>query len=97
MDSAVEILFEHAGPVFHEQVIKWGAVHADQRRCAGACLHMPENRISHTESWTALCIAALTRARSCILPTQQMEDIRRQCLRESRHLTQLTGLYQSLA
>ena len=34
VDAAVKILFEHAGPVFQEQVIKWGAVHADQRRCA---------------------------------------------------------------
>ena len=32
VDAAVKILFEHAGPVFKEQVIKWGAVHADKRR-----------------------------------------------------------------
>lgn len=32
VDAAVKILFEHAGPHFQEQVIKWGAVHADQRR-----------------------------------------------------------------
>lgn len=33
VDEAVKILFDHAGPQFKEQVIKWGAVHADQRRC----------------------------------------------------------------
>lgn len=32
VDAAVKILFEHAGPHFQEQVIKWGAVHADKRR-----------------------------------------------------------------
>ncbi len=32
VDGAVNILFEHAGPLFKEQVIKWGAVHADKRR-----------------------------------------------------------------
>ena len=48
VDSAVRILFEHAGPVFQEQVRKWGAVHADQRRCAEACLHMPGSLDSQT-------------------------------------------------
>ena len=34
VDSAVKILLKNAGPVFKEQVIKWGAVHAEKRRCA---------------------------------------------------------------
>ena len=36
VDSAVKVLFKNAGPVFQEQVVKWGAVHADKRRCPHA-------------------------------------------------------------
>ena len=68
VDSAVRILFEHAGPLFHEQVIKWGAVHADQKRCAKACLHMPGSLDSHTGSQTRHSTAALTWVHLCILP-----------------------------
>ncbi len=91
VDSAVRVLFEHAGPVFQEQVIKWGAVHADQRRCAEACLL---HALCETDSWTGPCIAALTWASSCILPTRKSGRIRRQCLGQSWHVTQLTRLYQ---
>ena len=91
VDSAVKILFEHAGPVFQEQVIKWGAVHADQRRCAEACLL---HSFYETNSWTRPCIAALTWACLCILPTRQSRHIRRQRLRQSWHSTQLTSLAQ---
>ena len=34
VDSAVKILLKNAGPGFKEQVVKWGAVHAESRRCA---------------------------------------------------------------
>lgn len=33
VDSAVRILFKNAGEQFQEHVVKWGAVHADKRRC----------------------------------------------------------------
>jgi hypothetical protein len=36
VDAAVKILFKNAGPVFHEHVVKWAAVHADQRRYSHA-------------------------------------------------------------
>ena len=68
VDSAVRILFEHAGPLFQEQVIKWGAVHADQRRCAEACLHMLGSLDKYTASQTRPCTAALTWASSQTLP-----------------------------
>ena len=32
VDSAVRVLFKNAGPKFQEHVVKWGAVHADDRR-----------------------------------------------------------------
>lgn len=32
VDSAVRILLRNGGSSFEEKVIKWGAVHADERR-----------------------------------------------------------------
>jgi len=32
VDSAVKILFKNAGPQFQDHTVKWGAVHADERR-----------------------------------------------------------------
>ena len=86
VDSAVKILFEHAGPIFQEQVIKWGAVHADQRRCAEACLHMPGSLDSQNVSWTGPCTAVVT-----------WQHTRRRCLGHIWHLIQRTIASQSLA
>ncbi|EIE21902.1 Lecithin:cholesterol acyltransferase [Coccomyxa subellipsoidea C-169] len=33
VDSAVKILLKNGGPLFHDHVVKWGAVHADERSC----------------------------------------------------------------
>lgn len=46
VDSAVKILLKNAGPVFKEQVVKWGAVHAEKRRCAPHALSCQETLMS---------------------------------------------------